>query len=83
MTLDNSNTYTGGTTVNGGTLQLGLSTDTNAIAEPLGDASGAVTLNNAGTTLSFASAMGVTVSNVISDDNLSDALVLVNKAPTS
>lgn len=78
MVFDNNNTYTNNTTVNGGTLQLGLPTDTNAINEPLGAASGVVTLSAAGATLHFASHIGVTVSNVISDDNLGDALVLVS-----
>jgi fibronectin-binding autotransporter adhesin len=63
MDLDNqaaSNTYTGTTAINAGTLQLGLSTDTSSLASPLG--TGAV---NVGSALVFASSQNVTVSNAI------------------
>jgi autotransporter-associated beta strand protein len=66
MVLDNNNTYTGGTTLYGGTLQLGMPSDTNAWATPLGSASGWVNINNL--VLEFNSGMGVTVSNIIADN---------------
>jgi autotransporter-associated beta strand protein len=65
MVLDNNNTYTGGTTLYGGTLQLGMPSDTNAWTTPLGAASG--TVNIGGSILQFNSAFGVTVANIISD----------------
>jgi len=76
MALDNNNTFLGGVTIDGGMLQLGTASDTSALTEPMGP--GTVTINNAGSVLKFASSVGVTVSNVISDDNLGDALVLVS-----
>ena len=75
MALASNNTYALGTTINGGTLQLGTANDTAALSSPMG--AGTVTINNSGSVLKFASSIGVTVSNVISDDNLGDALVLV------
>jgi fibronectin-binding autotransporter adhesin len=73
MVLDNNNTYAAGTTVNGGILQLGLSTDAAALAMPLGV--GPVNLATSGI-LKFNSGKGVVVSNAIADDNT--GLVLVN-----
>ncbi len=61
MALDANNSYSHGTTISGGTLQLGAAGDASALTTPLG--TGAV-VNNA--TLSFASGRGVTVSQVIS-----------------
>lgn len=75
MAFDNNNTYTGGTTINGGTLQLGTSTDGALLTSPLG--TGPVSLNNPGSVLKFASDAGVEVNNVISDDNNKDTLVVV------
>lgn len=65
MALDNNNSYSGGTALYGGTLQLGMPTDTNAWITPLGAASGFVSLNSY--VLKFSSSIGVTVSNIISD----------------
>jgi fibronectin-binding autotransporter adhesin len=76
MALDNNNTFLGGVTIDGGTLQLGTASDTAALASPLG--AGTVSINNSGTILKFGSSQGVTVTNVISDDNLGDTLVLVS-----
>ncbi len=72
MALDNNNTYALGTTISGGTLQLGMPSDTNALAEPLG--SGAVNINSS-STLKLASGRGVTVSNTIADDGTGIILV--------
>jgi autotransporter-associated beta strand protein len=65
MALDNNNTYAAGTTVNGGTLQLGVTGDAAVLTSPLG--AGTVTLTG-GSVLNFASGKGVTVTNVIGDD---------------
>jgi len=64
MALDNTNTYALGTTINGGTLQLGTANDTTNLTGLLG--TGNVT-NNA--TLSFASSQTVTITNLISGTN--------------
>lgn len=65
MALDNNNTYTNGTIINGGTLQLGLATDAAALTSPLGW--GNVTIASS-SVLKFASGKGVTVTNTITDD---------------
>jgi autotransporter-associated beta strand protein len=61
MAFGGTNTYTGGTTISAGTLQLGTANDVANLNEPLG--TGLVT-NNA--SLSFASSQTVTVTNVVS-----------------
>jgi autotransporter-associated beta strand protein len=60
MALTGTNTISGVITINGGTLQLGTTSDTTALTSLLG--TGLVT-NNA--TLRFASSQSITVSNVI------------------
>lgn len=72
MALDNNNTYIAGTTISGGTLQLGTTSDTTNLTSPLG--TGTVTITG-GSILSFAGSVGVTVGNAISDDG--SGLVLV------
>ena len=61
MALSGTNTFSGGVTISGGTLQLGTANDTAPLTEPIG--TGGVT-NNA--ILSFASSQGVNVSKIIS-----------------
>ena len=77
MALDANNSYAAGTTVSGGTLQLGEAGDTAVLTSPLGSSVGFVTLQNSGSILKFASSQGVVASNTISDDGLADALVLI------
>lgn len=71
MALDNNNTYTHGTTVNGGTLLLGLPTDAAALT-PIG--SGSVTLATGGI-LELNSGQGLTIRGIISDDGTGTVLV--------
>jgi fibronectin-binding autotransporter adhesin len=63
LALDANNTFTGGITVNSGTLQVGTASDTVALTTPLGAATGAV-INNS--LITFASSQTVTVANAIS-----------------
>ncbi|HTX21804.1 MAG TPA: autotransporter-associated beta strand repeat-containing protein [Candidatus Aquilonibacter sp.] len=65
MALDNNNTYTGGTLVSNGVLQVGAANDTSAWTSPLG--TGNVTNNAA---LSFAGGQGATVANAISGSGI-------------
>jgi autotransporter-associated beta strand protein len=74
MVLDNNNTYAAGTTVSGGTLQLGMPTDAAVLTTPLG-IGGTVTLS-ANSVLNMNSGKGVVVSNSIFDDGT--ALILVS-----
>ena len=60
VAFDGTNTYGGTTTINAGTLQIGLASDTAPLASPLGSA--AVTNNSA---LTFASSQAVNVTNAI------------------
>ena len=61
MVLDNNNTYGGTTSVNGGTLQLGLPGDIAALTEPLG-----TNLVYDYAMLVLASGKGITISNAVS-----------------
>jgi fibronectin-binding autotransporter adhesin len=63
LTLDGVNSYTGGTAINTGILQVGRSTSP-VLASPLGASSGTATVNS-GASLNFASNNAMTIANPI------------------
>ena len=65
LILDGLNTYTGGTNITSGTLQVGQASSA-ALSSPLGDASGPVTVNS---TLSFGSNNAIVVANPLIGSN--------------
>jgi fibronectin-binding autotransporter adhesin len=78
LTLSGANTFSGGVTLNNGTLLLGSSSSGNITSGPLG--TGSLTLNN-GTKLGVASGTGpITIANYVSLDSTASTNVTVDTA---